>query len=496
MKLSATQRRIIVVVTAVIGAAAAAMLPAIVTGVVYREWSDMLALLAAGALGLVIWFIGGHYTGGGGTFTSSEGFTSGEGFTSSEGFAAVALAWLTLILFGALPYLFSGAIGGLIDPLFETAAGFTTTGATVLSDPGGISHAMLLWRATTQWMGGMGIIVLSIAVLPMLGAGGVELARAEAPGPEPDRMTPRFRDTAERLWWLYAILTAVLALLLALGDMNLFQAIAHAMTTMPTGGFSTESDSLGAFSPYSQWVVIAFMITAGASFVLHFRAWRRPRAYLESKEFIGYVSIIGGAVLVIAVGTWAIGGGIEEQIRQAVFTGVTVVTGTGYATTNWAAWTPGVLLALLVLMFLGGMAGSTAGALKTYRLGILYKTIGTSLQRIVYPRVVSVQRFEGRAIEQRLVHNVVAFFVLYVGIFVGGSVLLGFLEPSLDLVTIGSASASAIGNIGPALGQLGPDATYAALGVDSKVILSLMMVVGRLEIYPIVILLTHRWWRR
>jgi len=484
VRLTLTQQRVIVVVTAVVGAGAAAMVPAMVTGVIYREWSDTLALLAAAILGLTIWLVGGHYVGVKGTFSSSEGF------------ASVALAWLTLILIGALPYLFSGAIGGLIDPFFETAAGFTTTGATVLSDPGEMSHAMLLWRATTQWMGGMGIIVLSIAVLPMLGAGGVELARAESPGPEPDRLTPRFRDTAERLWWLYAGLTVVLALLLVAGDMNLFQALAHAMTTMPTGGFSTEAGSLGAFSPYSQWVVIVFMLIAATSFALHFRAWRRPKVYVESREFIGYVSIIGGAVLLIAAGTWAIGGGIEEQIRQAVFTGVTVVTGTGYATVNWAAWAPGLLLALLVFMFFGGMAGSTAGAVKTYRLGILYKTIGTSLQRIVYPRVVSVQRFEGRAIEPRLVHGVIAFFVLYIGIFVGGAILLGFFEPSLDLVTIGSASASAIGNIGPALGQLGPDSTYATLGADSKLVLSLMMVVGRLEIYPVVILLTHRWWRR
>lgn len=481
---SSTQRRLAVIVSSVVAAGGVAMIPAIVTGIIYAEWSDTVALVAAAGIAGAIGLAGRYYSGASGTFTSSEGF------------AAVALSWVVLILVGTLPYLFSGEFTGLINPLFETTAGFTTTGATVLADPGELSHAMLLWRATTQWVGGMGIIVLSIAVLPMLGAGGVELARAEAPGPEPDRMTPRFRDTAERLWWVYVGLTAIEAIVLAVGDMSVFQAIAHALTTMPTGGFSTEVDSLAGFSPYTQWVVIAFMLAAGASFALHFRALRRPRAYLENKEFIGYLAIIAFAIAVIAAGTWSLGSGIESRVREAVFTAVTTVTGTGYATVDWAAWAPGLLLAILVFMFLGGMAGSTAGAVKTYRLGILYKTIGSSLKRIIYPSVVAVQRFEGKSVEPRLVHGVVAFFVLYIGFFVAGAVLLGFFEPSLDLVTIGSASASAIGNIGPALGELGPTATFASLGADSKLLLGFLMVVGRLEIYPIIILLTHRWWRR
>jgi len=475
---------LIVIVSAVVAAGAAAMLPALVTGVIYREWADTLALAAAATIGLTVGLLGRRYGGGSG------------GFTSSEGFAAVALSWIILILFGTLPYLFSGALPGLIDPLFETAAGFTTTGATTLVDPRELSHAMLLWRATCQWVGGMGIIVLSIAVLPILGAGGVELARAEAPGPELERMTPRFRKTAERLWWLYLGFTVLLSIILSFGDMKVFDAIAHGMTTISTGGFSTEPGSIGAFSAYTQWVIIAFMLMSATSFALHFRAWRRPRAYLESKEFLAYISIVGVAVVIVAIGTWSLGSGIEARIRDAVFTGVTMVTGTGYATSNWAAWGPGLLLVLLVCMFLGGMAGSTAGAIKTYRLGILFKTINSSLRRIVYPRVVAVQRFEGRSVDSRLVHGVVAFFVLYVGFFVAGAILLGFFEPDLDLVSIGSASASAMGNIGPALGELGPTATYSGLGVDSKLTLALLMIIGRLEIYPVIILVTHRWWRR
>lgn len=478
-----TRRRLAVIVSAVVAAGGFAMIPAIITGVIYAEWADTLALLAAAAVALTIGLAGRYYSGDAGTFTSREGF------------AAVAVSWVVLILVGTLPYLIAGTFGGFVDPLFETSAGFTTTGATVLTDPADLSHAMLIWRATTQWVGGMGVIVLSIAVLPMLGAGGVELARAEAPGPEPDRMTPRFRDTAERLWWLYVGLTVIEATVLVFGDMSLFQSVAHSLTTMPTGGFSTQVDSLAGFGAYTQWVVIVFMIVAGANFALHFRALSRPKVYLESKELLAYLSIIGGAIVIIAAGTWALGGGIEERVRNAVFTGVTMVTGTGYATVDWAVWAPGVLLALLVFMFLGGMAGSTAGGVKTYRLGILYKTIGSSLKRIIYPSVISVQRFGGKSVEPRLVHSVVAFFILYVGFFVGGAVLLGFFEPALDLTTIGSASASAVGNVGPALGDLGPMSTYAALGADSKILLSFLMLVGRLEIFPVVILLTHRWWR-
>jgi trk system potassium uptake protein TrkH len=242
-------------------------------------------------------------------------------------------------------------------------------------------------------------------------------------------------------------------------------------------------------------VIIVFMLIAATSFALHFRAWRRPHAYLESKEFVAYVSILTAAVVIIALGTWSLGAGIETRLREAVFTGVAMITGTGYATVDWTVWGPGLLVALLLFMFFGGMAGSTTGGVKTYRLGILYKTVRSSLRRIVYPRVVSVQRFEGKAVEPRIVHGVMAFFVLYVGLFVSGSVLLGFFEPSLDVLTIGSAAASAISNVGPALGELGPTATYGVLGADSKLILSLLMVVGRLEIYPVVILVTHRWWR-
>lgn len=481
---SQTRRRLLVIVSAVAAAGGVAMLPAIVVGVMYAEWSDVLALTAAAALAGAVGLAGRYYAGSGGTLTSSEGF------------AAVALSWIVLILFGTLPYIFSDSFVGVVDPLFETTAGFTTTGATILPDPGRLSHAMLLWRATTQWIGGMGIIVLSIAVLPMLGAGGVELARAEAPGPEPDRMTPRFRDTAERLSWVYLGLTGILAVVLVFGDMNLFQAVAHALTTMATGGFGTEADSIASFSPYTQWVIIVFMIAAGINFALHFRALSRPRVYLENREFIGYLTILVLATAIVISGIWSLGGGFESRARDAVFTAVTTVTGTGFSTVDWASWAPGLVLALLVFMFLGGMAGSTAGAIKTYRLGILYKTIGSSLKKIIYPRVVSVQRFEGKPVEPRLVDGVIAFFVLYVGFFVGGTVLLGFLEPNLDLVSIGSASASAVGNIGPALGELGPSATYSGLGADSKLILGFLMVVGRLEIFPVVILLTHRWWRR
>ncbi len=481
---ASTVKRLAVVVSAVVGAGGLAMLPAAFTGAISAEYGDALALIAAAGVSVAVGLAGRRFAGSPGSFTVREGF------------AAVALSWFVLIGFGALPYLFAGSFTNVTNALFETTAGFTTTGATVLDDPSVLSHAMLIWRATTHWLGGLGIIVLSIAILPMLGAGGVELARAESPGPEPDRLTPRFRDTAKRLWWIYVGLTVIEAILLTVGDMSLFQGIAHSLTTMPSGGFGTEPDSLASFSAYTHWVVIAFMVMTGVSFALHFRALTNPKAYLENKEFLGYISIVAGGALIIGLGTWSLPTAAGRTVRDAIFSSAALVTTTGFTTVDWAEWAPGVLMVVLVLMFLGGMAGSTAGGMKTYRLGVLYKTIGSSLKRIIYPSIVSVQRFGGKAVEPRLVHGVVAFFILYVGIFFVGAALLAFFEPGLDLVTIGSASASAVGNIGPALGDVGPASNYAALGTDSKWLLSVMMVVGRLEIFPVVILLTHRWWRR
>ncbi len=480
--------RLLYVIGVVAVAGAAAMIPAALTAIIYREWSSAAALFASAAVA----------AGGGGVVAWGLG-RPGE-LTTKEGFAAVGLAWFVLIGFGSLPYLISGAIGGVTNAFFETTAGFTTTGASILSDPGSLSHGLLLWRATTQWVGGMGIIVLSVAVLPLLGSGGMQLARAEAPGPEPDRLTPRFRETAKRLWLVYVALTGLLVALLALGDMNLFEAFAHALTTVSTGGFSTEAGSIGAFGAYTQWVVVAFMFISGVSFALHFRALRNPTVYARSGEFRLYAFIVAAAALLIVGGLWVDGLDVGGQVRHAVFAAVTLVTGTGYTTTDYTAWTEGLQILAVGLMFLGGMAGSTTGAIKTFRVGVLTKASSHRLKQLVYPNAVLLTRWDRRPVSDPVLRSIQSFFLFYIMAFLGGTFLLAMLESiggaGTDLVTATSAVASTLGNVGPGLGHVGPGAGYVAITAGGKWLLSFIMILGRLEIFPVLLLFTRYLWRR
>ncbi len=346
-------RRLVYIIGAVVAATGAAMLVPAAVGLASGDVTDA-GRIAGGAvvamgLGVAMW----------------RGVGRPGELTTREGFAAVGIAWVAMSAIGTLPYLFTGAIPSVTNAFFETTSGFTTTGASILEDPGALGNGLLLWRSLTQWIGGMGIIVLSIAVLPLLGVGGVELARAVSPGPSPDRLTPRVRETAKRLWLVYLGQTAMEAVLLSLGDMSAFQAVNHSLTTMSTGGFGTESTSITGFGPYTQWVIILFMFAAGASFALHFRALRDPGVYRRSGEFRLYASIaVAGAILLI-IGLVDGGdvdpavSGIEQLVRDGVFTALTIITTTGFATADFGTWVPGLQVLVVGLMFLGGMAGST-----------------------------------------------------------------------------------------------------------------------------------------
>lgn len=480
-------RRLLYVVGAVVTATSAATLPGIVTGLVYREWDDVAALAVGGAviatIGLAAWRVVGR---------------PGP-FNTREGLAVVSLAWIAMTVAGTLPYLLSGAISGPTDAVFESAAGFTTTGATVFPDPAVLSHALLMWRATTQWIGGMGVIVLFVAVLPLLGVGSVELARAEAPGPEPERLTPRFQQTAKRLWVIYLGLTGAEVVLLAAGDMSLFEAVANSMTTVSTGGFSTTADSLGAFGAYSQWVVVAFMFLAGTSFALHFRARAHVSRYLGNAEFRLYGSIVIAAAALIGIGI-ATDGTAAASVRDAVFSAVSLVTGTGYHTANFGAWTGALQVLVVALMFTGAMAGSTTGAIKTYRLGVLTKSSAAGLKRVAYPDAVITPRFGGRPLPEAIVRNTQTLFLFYMMVFVTATVGLALVDAAsgsaVDLVTATSAVASALGNIGPGLAGVGPGESYQAIAAGGKWLLAFVMIVGRLEIFPMLLLFTRYLWRR
>lgn len=484
----AMARRLAFITGAVVAGSGVAMVPAAFVSLLYGETSVGVAIASAAAIAIASGAVGWRVLGMQGVLTTKEGF------------GAVGLAWFVMSAFGTLPYLLSGSIPGITNAFFETASGFTTTGASILPEPHLLPRGILFWRSTTQWIGGMGIIVLSIAILPLLGVGGVQLARAESPGPTPDRLTPRFQETAKRLWILYVGLTAIEATLLTLGDMTLFQAVNHAFTTMSTGGFGTEQTSITGFSAYTQWVIIGFMFLAGASFALHFRALRRPAEYLRNAEFRLYAFMVVAAVIIVAGGLIEPGAQIADAIRDATFTTVSIITTTGYATADFGAWRPALQIFVVGLMFLGGMAGSTAGGVKTFRVGILSKAAAADLRRLVHPRGVFITRFGKDRVRDDIVESVQSFFLFYMFLFMTGTFLLSFLDANaserLDLITTASAVAASLGNIGPGLGDVGPIGHYAAIPGTGKWLLSGLMIVGRLEIFPVLLLFTRDLWKR
>ena len=480
-------RRLSYVIGAVVVAAGVSMFPAIIASFVYKEWETAWWISVSAVITILFGVIGWRVVGRSGTLTTREGF------------ATVGLAWFAMAFFGVLPYLLTGSIDNLTNAFFETTSGFTTTGASLVPDPTMLPHGILIWRSTTQWLGGMGVIILSLAILPLLGVGGVQLARAESPGPEPDRLTPRFRETAKRLWYVYALVTVAEMLLLWAGDMTLFQAINHAFTTMSTGGFGTEATSIDGFSRYVQWVVIVFMFIAGTSFALHFRALRDPGRYWKNTEFRLFAGVVLAAAIIILGGIWG-EAPLADNIRDSLFTALAIVTTTGFATADFGMWVPALQILVVGLMFVGGMAGSTAGGIKMYRIGVLAKAASADLRRLIHPRGVFITRFGANRVPDPVVESVQSFFLFFMFMFMTGTFLMGFLGstfgPEMDVVTAVSATASALGNIGPALGDLGPTGNYLNLTWPGKWLLSFLMIVGRLEVFPVLLLFTRSLWRR
>jgi trk system potassium uptake protein TrkH len=477
---------------------AVAMTVAAVVSAVYAEYET--ALWIAVSAGITATF----------GYTTRRLVRRPKTITVKQGFATVGLAWFVISLFGALPYLLTvnftsasflgeGFFTQISNAIFETASGFTTTGASVLSDPSVLPKGISFWRAMTQWLGGMGVIVLGVAILPLLGTGGMQLARAESPGPTPDRLTPRFQETAKRLWIVYAIITVIEVIFLAVGDMTGFQAIIHSFTTMSTGGFGTEPTSIVGFSDYTKWVITFFMFVAGISFALHFRAWSRPVRYWENSEFRLYTLITLIAVVIVAGGLVE-SLGFADAVRDAAFNTISLTTTTGYASTDFGLWREALQIMVVGLMFLGGMAGSTAGGMKTFRIGVLSKAAYADLRRLVHPRGVFVTRFGGQRVTDPVIEAVQSFFLFYIFLFMTGTFLLAFIDTNLgeglDLVTATSAVAASIGNIGPGLGEVGPMSNYAGLTDTSKWMLSSLMIVGRLEIFPVLVLFTKDLWKR
>jgi len=428
-----------------------------------------------------------------------------------EGFLVVSAAWLVAAGFASLPYLFDGGsqLGHPIDAYFEGMSGVTTTGASVVTSYSDLPRSLDMWRAFTQWLGGMGVIVLAIAVLPRLRVGGRQMLESELPGPEIARLSDRIRATARRLWALYVGLTALEALALAalgwLGAddrMTPYEAIGHAFTTLSTGGFSTRAGSIAIFSTAAQWVIVAFMLLAGANFALMYRGFvrRRPRAFLRDEEFRLYLvlAVLAGAALTAQVWGHGLAHG-EAAVRAGAFQAVSILTTTGYASANFADWPTLLLLSLFALMFIGASVGSTGGSIKVARHLLTGKVLRRELDQTVSPEVVMPIRYNGAPVDERTLRAIIAFVLLYVGAWVLGTGVIA-IDSAITGAGLGTfdaiaATASALGNIGPGFGSTGPFGSYAGLGDVSKLTLIGLMWAGRLEIIPVVVLLTRHYWR-
>lgn len=414
-----------------------------------------------------------------------------------EGFIIVALVWIIFSILGSLPYIFTGAIPNYTDAYFETMSGFTTTGSSILNDIESLSHGILFWRSLTHWLGGMGIIVLSLAILPIFGIGGMQLYIAEVPGPTPDKISPRIRHTAATMWVIYLVLTISETLLLWFGNMSLFDAVCHSFATMATGGFSTKQASIAFWpSPYIQYVIIIFMFLAGTNFTLTYFTMRgKFKPVLKDEEFKYYALIILGFTILIFSGLLVSNQyGIEETFRNSLFWVVSIITTTGFGTVNYLLWKPVLIALIFSLFFFGGSAGSTGGGIKIMRIVLLFKNGYYELKRMVHPHAVIPLKFNNHSVDSKIVTNVLAFFVLYFMIFGVSIIIFMFFEP--DMESAMGAVASSLGNIGPGLGSVGPAETYAHIHPVGKWFLSFLMLLGRLELFTILVLFSPSFWKK
>jgi len=415
-----------------------------------------------------------------------------------DGFLIVALAWVLLSALGAAPFLTTGVIASPVDALFESVSGLTTTGATVLTGLDRLPRAILFWRSMQEWLGGMGLIVLAVAVMPLLGIGGMQLFRAETPGPVKDKLTARVTETAKMLWYLYVAMTAVCALAYWLGGMGGFDAVNHAMCTVAIGGFSTHDASFGWFhDAHLRLIAALFMFLAGINFTLHFTALLggfSPKAlliYLRDDEFRAYARWCGALLLLTMLVVTASGAGRWDEV---VFNTISIATTTGFAVSDYARWPAGTMMLFLMAMFVGACAGSTGGGMKVVRVLLLFRQGAREIRRLIHPHAVSPVKVGDHAVDASVTQTVWGFAVLFVAAFVLIATLLTFT--GVEPVTAISAAAACITNTGPGFGQVGPAATYAGLPAAAKGILMFGMILGRLEVFTFLVLLTPAFWRK
>ena len=414
-----------------------------------------------------------------------------------DGYLVVTMGWVIMSVFGTLPYLISGSIPNFTDAFFETMSGFTTTGASILNDIEAVPKGILFWRSLTQWIGGMGIIVLAVAILPILGIGGMQLFIAESPGISAEKLKPRIKDTAKRLWLIYVGLTFLETILLMLGDMSFFDAINHSLTTMATGGFSTKNASVAHFSsPYIHYIITIFMFLAGTSFTLtYFMLKRKFKKVFSNEEFIVYLSFTIGITLILTGFVHSTTLHVfEKNFRDTLFQVVSIITTTGFVTEDYTAWSPLVTMAFFALLFIGGSAGSTAGGIKIVRHVVLFKNSFLEMKRQLHPNAVIPVRLNKKAIQGEVTFHVLAFMLIYFLVFSLGSIIMAWV--GLDFPTALSAVATSLGNVGPGIGKVGPLFNFSAIPDIGKWVLSFLMLLGRLELFTVLILFTPFFWKK
>ncbi len=454
---------------------------------IYYGSDDIPALLISGSgmclVGLLLWL------------TNKIGH--GEELTTRDGYLIVTLGWILASSFGSLPFLIHGSIPDITNAFFESVSGFTTTGASILNNVESVPYGLLFWRSMSQWLGGMGIIVLSIAIFPLLRIGGMSLYRAEVAGPNKDKLHPRVQETAKRLWAIYVLLTLSETILLMFGGMNLFDALCHSFSTLASGGFSTKNASIAFYhSAFIEYVVIVFMFLAGTNFTLHYLTLKgKPLNYFRNSEFRFYIAfatlVVIGAALYLDfhnAQSW------ELSIRNSAFSVISVLSSTGFVIGDYEKWAPFFSEIFLVLLLFGACAGSTSGGVKMVRYQILLKNSLLELKRLLHPNAVLPVRQDNRAVSNKIISKVAAFVLLYIFTFLIGSVIMAII--GLELSSAMGAVAACLGNIGPGLGSTGPASTYADVPIVGKWVLSFIMLLGRLEMFTVLILFSPSFWKK
>ncbi|WP_111706598.1 TrkH family potassium uptake protein [Lutibacter citreus] len=475
------------------------MLIAVPFSIYYDEeskWGILYAGITTIVLGFSLWFTNRN---------------AKKNLGKKEGYIIVTLGWLMLSFTGALPYTFTNTIPQFTDAFFETISGYSTTGSSILTDIESMPKGILFWRSATHWIGGMGIIVLTVAILPLLGIGGMQLFMAEAPGPSADKMHPRITETAKRLWLIYFSLTFTEFFLLKFAGMTWFDAINHAMATMSTGGFSTKNASVAYYNnfPIIQYIITIFMFIAGANFVLTYFALKgKIQKVFKSEEFRYYFFGVIGFTLVLTViilnyrdpnlvttihhpEPW---GKVESAFRHASFQVVSVLTTTGFVSADFTMWSSIGTILMFSLFFIGGSAGSTSGGVKIVRHIVIIKNSILEFKKLLHPNAILPLRYDGARVQQNIVFNILSFFVLYMGIFIVSSIILAIF--GLDFISAMGAAASSLGNIGPAVGTVSPVDNFSHLSIPAKWTCSFLMLIGRLELFTVLILFTPFFWKK